>query len=68
MTTTDLLGRELDATEAEILEVYRRLGALAGREDLPPCAAANLKHALAYCWNAVNDLALEYEHLLDDDV
>lgn len=65
MTATDLLGREVDGTEAELLAVYDRLKALAGRDDLPPCVAGNLKHALAYCWNAVNDLGLEYEHLLD---
>lgn len=63
--TTDIIGRELDATETELLQTYRRLRELVAREDLPPCVAANLKHALAYCWNAVNDLGLEYEHLLD---
>lgn len=65
MTTTDLVGRPIDGAEEELLEVYRRLKALAGRDDLPPCVSANVRHALAYCWNAVNDTALDYEHLLD---
>lgn len=68
MRPTDLLGRRLEASEAELLEAYHRLKSLAERDDLAPCVAANVKHALAYCWNAVNDLALEYEHLLDSGV
>lgn len=66
--TTDLIGNPLDASEAEILEVYRRLRDLVGRDDLSPCAAANLRHALAFCATAVGDLGLEYEHLLDSGV
>lgn len=61
---TDLLGRTLDANEQELLELYQRCKDLLG-EDLPPCAAANVRAALAALWNAVNDLALEYEHLSD---
>lgn len=65
---TDLIGNPLEASEAETLEVYRRLRELIGREDLPPCAAANLRHALAFCATVVGDLGLEYEHLLDSGV
>jgi hypothetical protein len=61
---TDLLGRELTAEEAELLELYQRLKALLG-EDLPPCVEANVRAAVAAMWNAVNDLALDYEHLVD---
>lgn len=63
--SADLLGRELSPAEAELLRTYRDLKALAGRDDLPPCAAANVKQALACCYQAVNDLALDFEHLLD---
>jgi hypothetical protein len=64
--TTDLLGRELTAAEDAVLEVYQRLRAALARDDLPPCAAANLRHALAYAAVAVTDLGLVYEHLTDD--
>jgi hypothetical protein len=65
---TDLLGRELTAAEADVLSAYVTLRDLVRRDDLPPCVLANLRSALAYAWNAVNDLALDYEHLLDDGV
>lgn len=61
---TDLLGRELTAQEAELAELYERLKALLG-EDLPPCAQAGVRAALAALWNVVNDLALDHEHLSD---
>lgn len=61
----DLLGRELTSDEAAVLEVYERLKQLAARDDLPPSVSANVRHALSYVHNAVNDLALAYEHLLD---
>lgn len=61
----DLLGREPTPDEAAVLEVYERLKELAARDDLAPCVSANLRHALSYAHNAVNDLALTYEHLLD---
>lgn len=67
-TTTDLIGNSLGSAEVEIIEVYRRLQSLAARDDLPPCASANLRHALAYTATVVNDLALDYEHLLDTGV
>ncbi len=34
-------------------------------DDLPPVAAANVRAALALIHQAVNGLALEYEHLTD---
>jgi hypothetical protein len=61
---TDLLGRELTADEARLLAVYGELKALCER-DLPPNAAANVRAALALMHNAVNGLALRYEHLTD---
>lgn len=65
---TDLVGNPLDAGEAEIVEVYRRLRALVDGGDLAPCAAANLRHALAFTAVAVGDLGLDFEHLLDSGV
>ncbi len=61
----DLLGNDLTADEAELMELYARLRALAARDDLAPCVSANVRAALAAVWNAVNDLGLDYEHLLD---
>jgi hypothetical protein len=52
-------------TESEFLQLYRQLRALAAREDLPPCAARNVKKALACLWQVVNDLDLEFEQLYD---
>lgn len=60
----DLLGNELSASEERLLAVYEELKALCG-EDLPPVAASNLRAALALVHQAVNGLALEYEHLSD---
>jgi hypothetical protein len=65
---TDLLGHNMTPAEAALLQAYRELRALAARDDLPPCASANVKQALAACYQAVNDLALDFEHLLDLDV
>ena len=64
--TTDLLGRELSVAEDAVLDVYQRLRAVLARDDLPPCAAANLRHALSFAAVAVTDLGLVYEHLTDD--
>jgi hypothetical protein len=63
----DLLGRELAPHEARLLDLYAGLKELAG-EDLPPTAAANVRHALAQLAQAVNSLALVHEHLTDLDV
>jgi hypothetical protein len=62
--STDLLGGELTDDEARLLAVYDELKALCER-DLPPNAAANVRAALALMHNAVNGLALRYEHLTD---
>ena len=62
---TDLLGRPLDEVEVELLELYRRLKALLARDDLAPCVRAGGRAALVGLWNAVNDLGLEHEQLMD---
>jgi hypothetical protein len=62
--STDLLGGEMTDDEARVLAVYDELKALCER-DLPPNAAANVRAALALMHNAVNGLALRYEHLSD---
>jgi hypothetical protein len=61
----DLLGRQLTETEAQLARIYGELKALAGRNDLPPCAEHNVKKALACMWQVVNDLDLEFEQLYD---
>jgi hypothetical protein len=53
----DLLGRNLTPAEKRLLAAYEDLKALL-QEDLPPCAAANVKEALAALWQVVHDLAL----------
>jgi hypothetical protein len=60
----DLLGNELTESELRLLGVYEDLKGLCG-DDLPPIAAANVRAALALIHQAVNGLALEYEHLSD---
>ena len=61
----DLLGRPTTAAEDELLELYRRAKALLARDDLAPCAEAGARVAAVGLWNAVNDLGLEHEQLLD---
>ncbi len=63
--TTDLLGRPVTPVEGELLDLYGRLKALLQRDDLEPCTRAAVRGALAALWNGVNDLALDYEHLID---
>ena len=65
MSESDLLGHSLTASEAQLLDVYRTLKALAGDAHLPPCAERNVKKALACLWQVVNDLDLEYEQLYE---
>jgi Family of unknown function (DUF6052) len=60
----DLLGDELTESEQRLLEVYEDLKRLC-EDDLPPVAAANVRAGLALIHQAVNGLALEYEHLPD---
>ena len=62
--SVDLLGNELTESELRLLGVYEDLKALC-EDDLPPVAAANVRAALALIHQAVNGLALEYEHLTD---
>jgi hypothetical protein len=61
----DLLGRPLSEQEEELLRVYEALKALAARQDLPPCAARNVRRALAAMWQVTNDLDLQFEQLFD---
>jgi len=63
MADTDLLGNETTAAERDVLAAYEALKALAARDDLPPCAARNVKKALAAMWQATNDLDLQFEQL-----
>jgi hypothetical protein len=65
MTSTDLLGRPLTANETEIVRVYDALKDLAARDDLPPCAARNVRKALAAMWQVANDLDLQFEQLYE---
>ena len=61
---TDLIGRPTEPAEDKLLEIYAGLRQLAARDDLAPCVTANVRSALAALYNAVNDLGLDYEHLL----
>lgn len=65
MADTDLLGNQMTAAEKDVLAAYEALKALALRADLPPCAARNVRKALASMWQATNDLDLQFEQLYD---
>ncbi|MDE3077513.1 MAG: hypothetical protein KGJ86_19000 [Chloroflexota bacterium] len=45
------------------LSVYRELKELLQSAELPPGARANIEQALSSVWQALNNLALEYEFL-----
>lgn len=62
---TDLLGTPLTEDERDLLNVYNALKELAARDDLPPCAARNVRKALSCMWQATNDLDLQFEQLYD---
>jgi len=64
-TDTDLLGAQLTTNERELLNIYNDLKKLAAQEDLPPCAARNVRAALSAMWQATNDLGLQFEQLYD---
>jgi hypothetical protein len=64
-TNTDLLGNPTTEQEQELLRVYESLKRLAGRDDLPPCAARNVRRALSAMWQATNDLNLQFEQLYE---
>jgi len=59
---TDLLGRPVNAEEAELLELYGRIKALASAEGLAPCVEKNLRFAVCALAQAVTDLGLAFEH------
>lgn len=61
----DLLGRAITDSEAQLLEAYEGLKAIAARDDLPPCAKHNVQKALACMWQVTNDLDLQFEQLYD---
>ena len=62
----DLLGRPLTVEERKLADLYDELkGLIAEPGDLPPCALANLRDALASAAVAVTDLGIVYEHLAD---
>lgn len=62
---TDILGKPLTEQEQELLNSYQALKSLAARNDLPPCAARNVRKALSAMWQATNDLDLQFEQLYD---
>ena len=62
---TDLLGKPLTEQEQDLVNVYETLKKLAAQSDLPPCAARNVRKALACMWQATNDLDLQFEQLYD---
>jgi len=64
-TSTDLLGTPLTEQEQALLSAYQTLKTLAAQPDLPPCAARNVRKALAAMWQATNDLNLQFEQLYD---
>ena len=64
-TDLDLLDTPLLDHERQTLRIYHDLKALAGRDDLPPCVARNVRQALASMWQATNDLNLQFEQLYD---
>jgi hypothetical protein len=51
--------------EREIMNVYIALKKLAAQDDLPPCAARNVRRALSAMWQATNDLDLQFEQLYE---
>jgi len=62
-TNTDLLGKPLTEQEQDLVNVYETLKRLAAQSDLPPCAARNVRKALACMWQVANDLDLQFEQL-----
>ena len=62
---TDLLGKPLTEQERALMSVYEELKKLAAQDDLPPCAARNVRRALMSMWQATNDLDLQFEQLYE---
>jgi hypothetical protein len=44
---------------------YRDLTQLAAQSDLPPCAAHDVRKALACMWQVINGLDLDFDQLSD---
>ena len=65
MASVDLLGKPMTEAEGQVLATYEALKRLAERDDLPPCAARNVRKALSSMWQATNDLDLQFEQLYD---
>jgi hypothetical protein len=65
MADQDLLGNDMSDVEKHVLDVYMNLKALAGRDDLPTCAARNVRKAIAAMWQATNGLDLQFEQVYD---
>lgn len=63
--TTDILGKPMTEQEQQLLAAYQALKELAARDDLPPCAARNVRKALSAMWQVTNDLDLQFEQLYD---
>ena len=64
--STDLLGRTLTTEEQRLSDLYEELKSLVrDPSELPPCALANLRNALASVAVTVTDLGIAYEHLID---
>ena len=59
------MGTPTTAVEQERAARLQALKALAARDDLPPCAARNVRKALACLWQVTNDLDLQFEQLYD---
>lgn len=64
-TNTDLLGKPLTKQEQDLVNVYETLKQLTAQSDLPPCAARNVRKALACIWQVTNDLDLQFEQLYE---
>lgn len=64
-SNVDLLDNPTTEQEQELLRVYEALKGLAARDDLPPCAARNVRRALSSMWQATNDLNLQFEQLYE---
>ena len=65
MGATDSLAGSTTEVEDELLELYGRCKALLERDDLALRARAGARVATVGLWNAVNDLLLTHEQLLD---
>ena len=62
MSERDLLGHPLTELETEVLELHRRLHALAAHPDATPCVVANARFAAAAVAQIVQDLDLDWGH------